>query len=144
MGTEAEVQTVNGTCLCGDVQFEVTLPSLWCAHCHCSNCRRAHGAAFVTFVGFATDQFRVTSGSESRVCYLTETGATRSFCNRCGSTLTYESPRWPGEVHVALANLEGPIDRAPASHVYVDHKAAWWEIADSLPQHGGDSGTEPK
>jgi len=142
--SQVEDTTVGGACLCGEVRFEVDLPSLWSAHCHCSNCRRAHGAAFVTFVGFSSDQFRVASGEESLVRYLTDTAATRSFCNRCGSTLTYESPRWPGEVHVALASLEGPIDRAPGSHVYVDHKAPWWEIKDSLPQRGGETGTEPK
>lgn len=137
-------ETVRGACLCGAVKIEAKLPSLWSAHCHCSNCRRAHGAAFVTYVGFADDRFQVTEGRESLRRYLTDTGATRSFCTVCGSTLTYESPRWPGEVHVALANLEWPIDRVPESHVYVDHKAPWWEIADSLPQRGGESGTEPK
>jgi hypothetical protein len=126
------------------VQIEVTLPSIECTHCHCSNCRRAHGAAFVTFVGFPTDQFRVSSGDDRRVRYLTETGATRSFCSVCGSTLTYESPRWPGEVHVALANLEWPIDKSPGDHIYVDHKAPWWEIHDSLPQRGGETGLEPR
>ena len=144
MESEDVVQAVAGACLCGEVRFEVTPPSLWCAHCHCSNCRRAHGAAFVTYAGFPGDRFQVTSGAESLVRYLTETGATRSFCNLCGSTLTYESPRWPGEVHVVLANLEGPIDRAPGSHVYVDDKAPWWEIHDSLPQRGGETGLEPK
>lgn len=139
-----EVRTVQGSCLCGEVKFEVTLPSLWCVHCHCSKCRRAHGAAFVTFVGFADDQFEVTEGAESLRRYLTDTGATRSFCTQCGSTLTYESPRWPGEVHAVLANLEGSVDRAPGSHVYVDHKAPWWEINDSLPQRGGETGVEPK
>ena len=144
MSTDAEIRTVGGACLCGEVKFEVTLPSLYCAHCHCSNCRRAHGAAFVTFVGFAEDQFRLTAGGESLRRYLTGTGATRSFCTNCGSTLTYESPRWPGEVHVILANLEWPIDRSPESHVYVDHKAPWWEINDSLLQRGGETGTEAK
>lgn len=38
-------------CLCGDITLAATLPSLWAAHCHCSLCRRAHGAAFVTWVG---------------------------------------------------------------------------------------------
>ena len=144
MVSEAEPKTAEGACLCGEVQIEVTLPSLESTHCHCSTCRRAHGAAFVTFVGFATDQFRVTAGSHLQVCYLTETGATRSFCSICGSTLTYESPRWPGEIHVVLANLEWPIDRSPAAHMYVDHKAPWWKIEDSLPQLGGETGLEPK
>ena len=41
----------SGACLCRAVGFVATLPSRWVAHCHCSRCRRAHGAAFVTFVG---------------------------------------------------------------------------------------------
>jgi hypothetical protein len=126
------------------VKFEATLPSLDSTHCHCSNCRRAHGAAFVTFVGFREDRFKVTDGEQALRHYRTDTGATRTFCTECGSTLTYQGPRWPGEVHVTLANLEWPIDRAPEGHIYVDHKAPWWEINDSLPQRGGESGTEPK
>lgn len=43
--------TANAQCLCGDLKLEATLPSKWVAHCHCSLCRRAHGAAFVTWVG---------------------------------------------------------------------------------------------
>ncbi len=133
----------RGGCACGAVRFELTLPSKFCAHCHCSNCRRAHGAAFVTYAGFPRDQVEI-SGSEHLTRYLTDTGATRSFCSRCGSTLLYESPRWEGEIHVVLANIEDQIDRPPGAHVYVDHKAAWWEITDELPQLGGESGTEPK
>jgi hypothetical protein len=144
MASEAESKTAEGACLCGEVQISVSEPSLESPRGQCAGCRRAHGAAFVTFVGFATDQFRVTAGSHLRVCYLTATGATRSFCSICGSTLTYESPRWPGEIHVVLANLEWPIDRSPAAHMYVDHKAPWWEIEDSLPQLGGETGLVPK
>jgi hypothetical protein len=126
------------------VVFEVRLPSRFCAHCHCSTCRRAHGAAFVTWVGFESEQVRIVAGGDILRRYLTETGATRSFCSRCGSTLFFESPRWAGETHVARANIEGEIDRDPSGHFYVDHRASWWTIDDSLPQHGGESGEEPK
>jgi hypothetical protein len=134
----------KGSCLCGAVRFEVTFPSRFCCHCHCSNCRRAHGAAFVTWAGFKKGQVRVTSGLENLARYVTHTNATRSFCTSCGSTLFYESPRWAGETHVVLANIDGEIDQAPSGHVYVDHKAAWWTITDSMPQHGGETGMEPK
>ena len=40
--------STHGGCLCGDVRFTVDWPSKWIAHCHCSMCRRAHGAAYVT------------------------------------------------------------------------------------------------
>jgi hypothetical protein len=134
-------ETVSGSCLCGAVVFEATLPSRFCAHCHCDNCRRAHGAAFVTWVGFAKEQFRWTA-AEDIVRSTTDTDATRSFCGKCGSTLTYEGPRWADEVHVVRANIAGEIDHAPALHVYVDHKASWWTIDDDLPQRGGTTGSE--
>lgn len=133
----------SGACLCGAVRFEMTFPSRFCAHCHCGNCRRAHGAAFVTFAGFPRDQVRI-SGEETLTRFTTETGTIRSFCSRCGSTLFCEGPRWPGELHVALANVRGPIDRRPDAHVYVDHRADWWKIDDKLSQYGGDTGVEPK
>lgn len=139
-----EEKTVAGSCLCRAVRFAVRLPSRFCAHCHCPDCRRAHGAAFVTWAGFREEQVRILAGKDFLTRHLTDTGATRSFCKRCGSTLFYEGPRWPGEVHVALANLEAPIDRAPSAHVYVDDRAAWWHITDALPQYGGESGMEAK
>ena len=134
--------TVEGGCPCGEIRFRVTMPNRFCAHCHCSNCRRAHGAAFVTWVGFLREQVEILEGELTR--YVTDTGATRSFCSQCGCTLFYEGPRWKGELHVVRSNLEGEIDRAPESHVYVDHRATWWTIQDSLPQYGGPSGTEAK
>ncbi len=135
---------VSGGCSCGGVRFEATLPSRFCAHCHCQNCRRAHGAAFVTWVGFPDGQFRVTTGQDRLTRFVTDTGATRSFCSRCGTTLLYEGPRWEGEVHVARAVIDDKIDRDPKLHVYVDHGADWWPISDALPQYGGATGTEPK
>ena len=135
---------VTGSCYCGTVRFEAALPSRFCAHCHCDNCRRAHGAAFITYVGFPSEQVRIIGGEDKLRRFETETGATRSFCERCGSTLFYAGPRWSGEIHVALANIDGEIDRSPQAHSYVDHCASWWTIDDDLPQYGGDSGVEPK
>jgi hypothetical protein len=115
----------SGGCLCGTVRFRFALPTLWCAHCHCSLCRRAHGAAFVTWVGVASDRFELTSGAESLVRYASTPAARRSFCGQCGSTLFFESTRWPGEVHIAVANVDDPLDREPAAHVYWSERAPW-------------------
>jgi hypothetical protein len=136
--------TVEGSCLCGRISFRITLPSRFCAHCHCANCRRAHGAAFVTWAGFPEDQVEILTGKGELSRYVSETGTIRSFYAQCGSTLFCHGPRWEGELHVAVANLTGEIDRVPTAHVYVDHRAKWWTILDSLPQYGGKSGMEPK
>ena len=52
-------------------------------HCHCSMCRRAHGAAFATYVGVDAEEFRWTSGEN----LVTNFDAGRCFCCKCGSTL---------------------------------------------------------
>jgi hypothetical protein len=132
---------VLGGCYCGDVRFEAELPPKFVAHCHCANCRRAHGAAFVTWIGFLAAQFRVTAGALSR--FVTDTGATRSFCPRCGTTLLFEGPRWEGEVHVAFANLDEPGELAPDCHAYADRATDWCPILDELPRYGGANGNEP-
>ena len=47
-------------------------------------------------------------------------------------------------MHVALANFDDPVGQDPMVHVHVDDRAPWFEITDSLPQHGGLPGEEPK
>lgn len=97
----------------------------------------------MTYAGFRESQVKI-DGAEFLKRFVTSSGATRSFCRECGSTLFYEGPRWPGEIHVVRANIEGDIEKPPAAHVYVDNAADWWRIDDDLPRFGGTTGTEPK
>ena len=141
--SELEEKRISGRCLCGAVQFELQLPVRFCAHCHCSICRRAHGAPLVTFCGVPLEQFTLLEGDEVLTRYESSPGAVRSFCGRCGSTLLFEAERWPGEVHVAVSNLEGTLEMRPMAHVFFDDRAHWFEPGDSLPRLGGESGVEP-
>ena len=122
---------VHGSCLCGAVQFRYQGPSLWSAHCHCTLCRRAHGAAFVTWVGTKANTFEVTQADELR-WFESSPGARRGFCHTCGTTLFFESSRWPGEMHVTRANLQEEIDLEPQAHTYYADHAAWIESAEEL------------
>jgi hypothetical protein len=134
---------VSGACLCGRARFEVSMPSLFCAHCHCSMCRRSHGAGFVTWFAVPRGQLRVTSGESELVRYRSSDHGTRSFCGRCGSSLFFESTLGGDRVDIALANMEGPIDREPQLHAFFDCRADWVTVGDSLPRLGGESGVEP-
>ena len=135
--------SVTGACLCGAVSFRVTPPTLFCAHCHCSMCRRNHGASYVTWFGIARDRLAFEAGEDVLVRHRSSEHGTRSFCGRCGSSLFCESTRQPDHVDVVLASLDGPIDRAPAMHVYFDSRADWTDVRDELPRLGGASGVEP-
>ena len=139
----ADGETVAGKCLCGGVRFEVDLPVKWCAHCHCHLCRRAHGAAFVTWFGVAEEAFRIVGGGELLRWYASTPEAQRGFCSTCGSTMLFRSTRWSGEMHVALPFVDGEIGREPAAHVYWDRHVSWVDLGDELKRLGGASGTEP-
>jgi hypothetical protein len=129
-------KTQTGKCLCGAVRFEVDLPVKWCAHCHCKRCRPAHGAAFVTWFGVDRENFRFLEGEDKLTRWRSAPEAVRSFCSACGSSMFFESERWPDEVHVALGCMDGPIDREPSAHVYYHQKAEWFTPNDDLKKIG--------
>lgn len=132
-----------GSCLCGAVRFRVRLPSAFCAHCHCSICRRSHGAGFVTWFAVPKEELTFDQGVERLVHFASSEHATRSFCGRCGTSLLCQSAHRPEQVDIVLANMEGPIDRAPEAHVFFDSRAPWVHVADGLPRLGGATGIEP-
>lgn len=125
-------QATPGSCLCGAVTFSVALPSKWCAHCHCTMCRKYHGAGYVTWVGFKESHFTLKRGENQLTWYQSSAEAQRGFCGKCGSSLFFRSRKWPGEIHVALGVLDGPIDREPQAHVYHDTHVDWVAIDDAL------------
>lgn len=138
-----DANTVSGSCFCGGIGFEITFPTQWCGHCHCSMCRRAHGAGYVTWVAVAKGQFRVAKGEGLLVQYRSSDHGTRSFCRVCGSSLFCESSRHPDVIDVVLANVDGEIDRRPQANVYYTDRVAWVAIDTSLPRLGGPTGVEP-
>ncbi len=136
-------KTVSGACLCGAVRFAVQMPSLFCGHCHCSMCRRNHGAAYVTWFSVTPEQLSITSGEPDLVRYRSSAEGTRTFCGRCGSSLFFITSKDPGRLDVVLANMDGPIDIEPQAHIHYDFRCEWARVGDELPRLGGPTGLEP-
>lgn len=127
--------SVQGRCYCGSVQFELTFPTDMCGHCHCESCRRAHGAAFVTWTGAPKTQFRFLSGKDKIKKYKSSADVDWGFCSDCGTSFLYEHAQAPDRVWVTLGSLSGPIDRAPDSHVSFEEHVNWFKVNDSLPRY---------
>ena len=133
----AMTKQTSGSCFCGAIRFSATLPSKWCAHCHCSMCRKAHGAGYVTWVGFEADQVRITCDEDILTWFDSSAGAQRGFCGKCGSSLFFRSERWAGELHIALACMDEPIDRQPQANVFFDEHVDWMPVDNALKQVDG-------
>jgi hypothetical protein len=126
---------IHGSCLCGAVCYRATPPTLFCAHCHCRYCRRAHGAAFVTWFGVPESAFELTAGDEDLRWFASSRQSRRGFCSVCGTTLFFASTLEPGEIHIALATTDGPIDQEPRAHVFSDRQVPWIRLGDELPRY---------
>jgi len=125
---------ILGGCLCGAVRFSAEPPLLFCAHCHCHWCRRAHGAAFVTWLGVRAPGFAVTAGADTLRVYASSAQSERMFCARCGTTMLFRSTVAPGEMHIALACVDGPAPSEPTAHVFYDAHVPWVVLGDELPK----------
>ena len=126
--------SARGRCLCGAIAFTAALPTKWIAHCHCTLCRQAHGAAFVTWAGFEAEQVHLDDAVGALRWFPSPAGGERAFCAHCGSSMLFRSDRWPGELHVARALCSDPLDREPQAHVYWDTHVSWVDLADDLPK----------
>ena len=74
---------LTGSCLCGDIAFEIDGPVDVVGHCHCSMCRKSHGSAFATFVTAAPGDFRWVCGA---VAFEFDDPPLRMYhchCSRC-------------------------------------------------------------
>ena len=129
-----ETSSARGACLCGGVSFVAGLPARWVAHCHCTRCQRAHGAAFVTWV--SVDEPRVALRDPDRLLhwYEAQEGGSRGFCSKCGSPMFFKATAWPGELHIARSLFIDPIDREPQVHAYYDTHVGWLALGDDLPR----------
>ena len=124
--------TIEGGCLCGKVRYRVDGPLFGVDHCHCSMCRRQHGAAFATYADCAAGDFSWVEGEDIVKLYEAEGGGGWCFCSECGSTLAGTDN---GEVtSITLGTVEGDPGVRPESHIFTGSKAVWHEITDDLPQ----------
>jgi len=99
----------TGQCLCGSISFEIDVPARWAWHDHSAASRRAHGAAYATYIGSWRKRFRIIKGSAAVARYEdTATKTVRSFCTRCGTPLTYERARSPHMVNIPRFSQAAP------------------------------------
>jgi hypothetical protein len=123
----------TGQCLCGSVCFEIDVPARWAWHDHSASSRRAHGAADATYVGSWRKRFRITKGEAGIARYEDQTAkATRSFCKRCGASLTYERARSPHMVNIPRALFAGRTGRQPLYHVAIEELQEWTYTGEPL------------
>jgi hypothetical protein len=131
---------ITGRCECGEVKYRVDAEITDFSHCHCSQCRRLHGAAFASFAGVSREAFSFETEVSHVASYASSKTHARMFCRHCGSNILVELGSEPDSLYLAMGTMDGIPALPPGYHIYVGSKAPWHTISDDLPQYE----TEPE
>lgn len=122
-------ETFHGSCLCGAVHYELRARPKALAHCHCSQCRKSHGAAFASYASVLRSDLQVTQGAEAITAYPSSESVLRQFCSRCGSSLFWSKSQ--GEhadwISVALGTLDSDFTSSKHQHIHLASRAPWYD-----------------
>lgn len=127
----------HGSCLCGAVGFRIDGQIKAVTHCHCSQCRKTHGAAFASYGSVPVAHLAVIDPAAALRVFNSSPGVSRSFCSCCGASLFWHNATgtYGDWVSIALGTLDSAFEPARQKHVHVQSKACWLVIADQWPQH---------
>jgi len=129
---------MTGSCLCGNVKFEVDGGITAFGFDHCSRCRKSSGSAFMAELICKRENFRWSSGESLIRFYEAPVrerppGYRRTFCSQCGCNVPDVRPE-RDFVWIPAGSLDDDPGVRPQGHIFVRYKAPWFEITDTLPQ----------
>ncbi|MFI5316866.1 MAG: GNAT family N-acetyltransferase [Myxococcota bacterium] len=123
-----------GGCLCGSVRYALAEAPGLVEHCHCSMCRKWHGAAFSTNAELRAGSLAWTRGETELAGYRSSPARERVFCRRCGTKLAIRRLDSPEALALCAATLDADSGVRPARHVFAADRAPWLAPTDSLPR----------
>lgn len=120
---------MQGSCLCGNIEFSVAGDVRGASGCHCGQCRKQSGHFWASAVA-DRDAVAITGDV---TWYAASDIARRGFCARCGSFLFWDE-NGSDDLSFSLGALDGATGLKLGKHIFVADKGDYYEIADGLPQ----------
>jgi hypothetical protein len=124
----------EGGCACGNVRYRLASEPLFVHCCHCLNCQRQTGSAFVINLLIETDRVEVVAGEPQPVDAPRDDGSAQRIyrCPSCQVAVFSEYGR-PGVRFVRGGTLDDPTAVAPDVHIYTRSKVPWVQLPDGTP-----------
>jgi len=125
-----------GSCLCGEIQYEVTGSLGVFQYCHCSRCRKFTGSSYGANIIVAPNQFEWIKGEEFLGRYELKNVRhfATSFCIKCGSSLPWKAQSGKSVI-IPAGTLDDDPEIRPFQNIYCASKADWYEDASDLIQY---------
>ncbi|HYD16120.1 MAG TPA: GFA family protein [Hyphomicrobium sp.] len=126
-----------GSCLCGEIRFEIIGEFERFFLCHCGRCRKDTGSAHAANLFSSTAKLTWLSGqSKIKSFRVASTRHQKSFCGECGSALP--NVQMNGALLVVPAgSLDSAVEAKPDAHIFVASSADWDRCLDDVQRIDG-------
>jgi len=128
----------SGQCLCGQIRYTVDVEPAFAGNCHCKDCQRASGSAYIPALIFPESSVKVI-GEATYFESQADSGNLhrRGFCSTCGSRLFAKFSNLPGMFGIAAGTLDVSACYSPKVDFFAASAAVWDYMDPSLPKKQG-------
>jgi hypothetical protein len=129
--------TRSGGCLCGRVRYVSVGEPLFSLLCHCRDCQRQSGSAYIAAMRVPAAGFRIVRGEPKLYVRTSEAGnaVTQAFCGDCGAPLFIRVASRPEIVGLRVGSLDDPSEFRPEADIFVKSAQPWDHMNPDLPKH---------
>ena len=131
------VDTLEGGCACGAVRYRLTSAPMFVHCCHCLDCQRQTGSAFVLNALIETDRITLLAGKPEPVPVPVPTDSKRPHdiyrCPKCQTAVWSDYGRRPALRFVRIGTLDDPTALKPDVHIYTRSKQPWVALPEDVP-----------
>ena len=126
-----------GSCLCGGVRFEVTVPFASAGYCHCTHCQKRTGTGSSANARVPRAGLALLEGENLlRAFRPAQGGVPKVFCTNCGGHLFSGDLANDEQVAVRLGSLDGDPGIRPEHRQFLDSAVVWEPLPDDgLERH---------
>jgi hypothetical protein len=127
--------SLAGGCACGQVRYRLTSPPMFNHCCHCLDCQRQTGSAFVLNALIESDRIELLQGAPEPTTVPTDSGRPHDIwrCPNCLTALWSDYGRRPNLRFVRIGTLDEPAALKPDVHIFTRTKQPWVGLPADTP-----------
>jgi hypothetical protein len=126
---------LEGGCSCSTVRYRLKSAPMFVHCCHCLDCQRQTGSAFVLNALIETDRIERLSGEPIPIAMPTDSGRPHDVyrCPECLTAVWSDYGRRPSLRFVRVGTLDDPKLLPPDVHIFTRSKQPWVRLPDDVP-----------
>jgi hypothetical protein len=126
---------LEGGCACGAVRYRLESAPMFVHCCHCRDCQRQTGSAFVLNALIETDRITLLASDPEPVPVPTDSGRPHDIwrCRTCRTAVWSDYGGRPALRFVRVGTLDEPAALAPDVHIYTRSKLPWIALPPGVP-----------